>query len=278
MKTTYRTNFEKIKAEYPDVFNALKNAAKELKVECYLIGAQARNIWMGHLDLRMRTTNDIDYYIYVANREVWDKLNKYLVQSEKFKRDIKLPYRFSKDGQMMDVLPFGGIEEKGEVILENPLMHLSVIGSHEVTSDAVTIDDYLKAITLPGTCILKLVAYHENPGRIKDFSDFVFFAENYYEIAGEDLFTDEHLDLLTGGLEYNIACTRLLGRHMAPSLNGDVRLKKIILDVLSRKLYSFSLDAIDQMYSERDSSDQIVLHLKLIAETVRGIEERLTLS
>lgn len=50
-------------------------------------------------------------------------------------------------------------------------------------------------------------------------------------------------------------------------------MKSIILEVLNNKLFSFSLADIDEMYAVKDADDHQMVELKLIAETIRGINE-----
>lgn len=119
MSNIYKTNFDEVKEVYKGIFNALERALIKFEIDYYLIGAQSRDVWTNHLDLDKRTTRDIDYCVYVNERETWNKLTEYLVNKEGFKRDEKEPYRFYYDG-IVDLIPFGGIEENGEVILNNP--------------------------------------------------------------------------------------------------------------------------------------------------------------
>ncbi len=56
----------------------------------------------------------------MQNRNTWNQLNDHLLEHEGFRRDEKLPHRFYKGGEMMDLIPFGGMEENGEVVLDNP--------------------------------------------------------------------------------------------------------------------------------------------------------------
>lgn len=119
MSNIYRNNFEKIKEVYKDIFEALERAFKRFDIDYYLIGAQSRDVWTDHLNLVKRTTRDIDYCVYVGDRNAWNQLNEYLVREEGFTRDEEKPYRFYK-GEMVDLIPFGGIEDNGEVTLDNP--------------------------------------------------------------------------------------------------------------------------------------------------------------
>ena len=79
-------------------------------------------------------------------------------------------------------MPFGGIEKKGEVILQNPTMELSVVGCKEVMKEAIVIHNKYKVVTLPGLWIMKLVAFDEKrDGRADVGGDFIFIWMIYQE-------------------------------------------------------------------------------------------------
>lgn len=220
-----------------------------------------------------RTTRDIDYCVYVKDYETWLLLNEYLINEEGFKRDAKEPYRFYY-GETVDLMPFGGIEQNGEVILGNPATKLSVYGCKEVTEEAVVIEGNYKVVTLPGLCIMKLISYDEKRDRrAKDWDDYLFLVKNYHEIAGEELFTGNYDDLIEGDFEMQIASARMLGRHMTSILTKNELLKSKILTILQHQLKGFNEDEINRMYEVRDKDDQLVLKFKLISETIKGIND-----
>lgn len=273
MSNIYKTNFEKVKEVYEDIFEALERAFQKFDTDFYLIGAQSRDVWTDHLDLIKRTTRDIDYCVYVKDSDTWNELNEYLINEEGFKRDEKMPYRFYKRN-MVDLIPFGGIEIDGEVILDNPATELSVYGCKEVTEDAVIIEGSFKVVTLAGLSILKLIAYNEKPDlRAKDLDDYFFIVKNYHEIAGEELFENKHVDLVEGDFEMNIASSRMLGRNMALTLNRNMKLKEKIISILSQQLRGFDDLEIDEMYKVRERDDDLILMFKLVSETIKGIKD-----
>lgn len=237
MSNIYKTNFEEVKEVYRSIFDALERALKKFNVDFYLIGAQSRDVWTNHLSLRdKRTTRDIDYCVYVNDYATWQALTEYLVNEEGFTRDQKEPYRFYY-GEIVDLIPFGGIEQNGEVVLENPTTELSVYGCREVTEDAALIEGSFKVVTLPGLCIMKLIAFDEKPDRrAKDIDDFLFILKNYGEIAGEQLFEEPYEDLIEGDFETHIAAARMLGRHIAQIVNKNAGLKEKMMNILRQRL------------------------------------------
>jgi predicted nucleotidyltransferase len=273
MSNIYKTNFHKVKEVYKGIFDALERALIKFEIDYYLIGAQSRDVWTNHLDLDKRTTRDIDYCVYVKDPATWNMLTEYLIKEEGFKRDEKEPYRFYF-GEIVDLIPFGGIEENGEAILTNPTTELSVYGCKEVTEEAVLIEGTFKVVTLAGLCVMKLIAYNEKPGsRAKDIDDFFFLVKNYHEIAGEELFDGNYDDLLEGDFEMQIASARMLGRHMTAILKKNKTLKEKIVDILNNQLSGFGENDINQMYEVRENNDESVLKFKLVLETIKGIKD-----
>jgi predicted nucleotidyltransferase len=248
-----QANFEKIRQHYNPVFTALERAMAIYDIDFYLIGAQSRDVWTNHLSMDKRITRDIDFAVYVSSLGDWNKLSVYLLEKENFKRDPTQSYRFYQGDLMIDLVPFGGLEVDGEVILENPHTQLSVYGCREVTEQAILISDKYKVITLPGLCIMKLIAYNEKPDwRQKDWDDFVLIVTNYGDIAGEQLFDGNYDDLIVDNFELSVASARMMGRHLQMIVNKNAHLKEGIVQILENKLQKFSQDEIDQMYSVND--------------------------
>ena len=271
----WQTNFDEVKEAYSPVFGILEKAFSKFGIDYYLIGAKSRDVWTHHLNLNARVTRDIDYSVYIGNYEEWNELNEYLL-NEGFNRDEKQPYRFYYKGFTIDLLPFGGIEENGEVILKNPTTELSVYGCKEVVEEAIVIHDKYKVVTLPGLCIMKLIAFNERPDRTKDMDDFLLILFNYHEIAGEQLFEGYHDDLIENDFELPVASARLLGRHMQSILNKNENLKNKIVTIFKERLGKFSDEDIQQMYNVRDKDDKQVEQMKLISEAIKGINDEYT--
>lgn len=143
MSNIYKPNFDRVKKVYNEIFEALERALLKFGVDFYLIGAQSRDVWTDHLNLIKRITRDIDYCVYVKDRQTWNELNQYLINEEGFIRDENEPYRFYKK-HTVDIIPFGGIEKNGEVVLDNPTTELSVYGCKEVTEDAIIVEGNFK--------------------------------------------------------------------------------------------------------------------------------------
>jgi predicted nucleotidyltransferase len=107
-----KKNFERLKTEgLKKTFEVLELVFKKYDIDYYLIGARARDLWTDHLALsQKRTTEDIDFCIYIREYEQYRSLVKELTEIHRFRRDDCEPYRFYFEGTI-DLIPFGGIEK-----------------------------------------------------------------------------------------------------------------------------------------------------------------------
>jgi predicted nucleotidyltransferase len=272
--TFLKKNFERLKNEgLKETFDVLEKVFKKFEIDYYLIGARARDLWTDHILLgEKRTTEDVDFCIYINEHKQYQALVKELIETYGFKRDEEEPYRFYFNGTI-DLIPFGGIEKNGEVLLENPPTELSVYGTKEAVAHALIVEGNFKVVTLPGLCVMKLIAFHEKPDRrAKDLDDFYFLLENYGEIAGDQLFEGaEYEDLIKDNFDFPIACARLLGRQIKIIVSGNSELSDKLKKILSSRLQKFSEQEIDAMYEVRDSRDKLIERLKMVSQLLKDL-------
>ncbi len=271
-----KRNFERLKNEgLKETFELLELAFKRYGIDYYLIGARARDLWTDHLDLRgKRTTEDVDFCIYISEHDQFKMLVKDLVDIYGFNRDEKESYRFYFNGTI-DLIPFGGIEKDGEVLLDNPPIELSVYGTMEAVANAEIVEGAFKVVTLPGLCVLKLIAFYEKPDRrAKDLEDFYFLLDNYGEIAGNQLFEGvEYEDLITDDFELSLASARLLGRQIKNITEGSPELLTKLNQILVSRLQGFSEQEINSMYQARENGDKLIERFKLVSEVIKGLND-----
>ena len=272
--TFLKKNFERLKNEgLKETFEILELIFKKFGVDYYLIGARARDLWTDHIPLgEKRTTEDVDFCIYINEHKQYQALVKELTESYGFERDEKEPYRFYFNGTI-DLIPFGGIEKNGEVLLENPPTELSVYGTKEAVAHAQIVEGDFKVVTLPGLCVLKLIAFLEKPDRrAKDLQDFYFLLENYGEIAGDQLFEGaDYEDLIKDNFDFPIASARLLGRQIKIIVSGNSELTDKLKQILSSRLQGFSEQEIDAMYEVRDAGDKLIERLKMVSQLLKDL-------
>lgn len=271
-----RINFEQLRNEgLKPVLDAVERVFPSIGIDFYLIGAMARDVWINHISFRnKRTTRDIDFCVYVKDLFQYKEVQKWLIEREGFTRDKSQPYRmYAPDGQMIDLIPFGEIEQDNAVFLDDPPMELSVLGTKEITDSSIAIDKTFKVITLPGLCVLKLIAWNDKPEiRAKDLEDFNFLLHNYFSISGEGLYEQPFDDLLNNDFQPQIAAARMLGRQINEILNESARIRNKVLEILPRLLKGFTNPEIEQLYKANQSDIQIV-GFKMVLEVIKGINE-----
>ncbi|MFN8209256.1 MAG: hypothetical protein U0T82_17905 [Bacteroidales bacterium] len=265
-----KTNFDQtVRQKFGKSLDALEKAFNLFGIDYYLIGAFVREVWTDHIpnlpDKRM--TRDLDFAIYIREHTQFEALKNHLVENEKFIEHDE-PYRLlTPERNIIDLIPFGGIEENNEVLLKgHKVVQLSVFGTREVTSKALIIEGSFKVITLPGLVVMKLISGNENPGRGKDLEDFYYILLNYADIASDDLYLEQNLDLLETCSEVRFAGARLVAREMQPILNESQELRMMVLTILTKHLGGFSFDDIDGMYEEIKPPDRQILRLKSVRE------------
>jgi len=269
--STLKTNFDNtIRKKFGKTLKALENAFQEFEIDYYLIGAYVRDVWTDHIKILpdRRATRDIDFAIYINEYKQYENLKLYLIRAAGFK-EHKEPYRLlSPDNNTIDLIPFGGVEQNGEVLIKGAkVVELSVFGTKEVTEKAKVIEGNFKVITLPGLAILKLITWHETDDRAKDLEDFFYILQNYADIATEDLYLEENLHLLDEYDEVRFSGARLLGREMLKITIEMPALKNKVHYILSLLVKDHNPKEIDEMY-DADKQDLRFLKLKLVKELI----------
>lgn len=246
----YKISLEKIKQGHlRDVLAELEHYLHDLDLDCYLIGALARDIWMtGVHDIQQkRSTKDVDLAVLIPTKERYLQLKDRLIGNGHFKEVRDNPFKLIHSGKTeIDVLPFGGLDREGNVLLAGAgFTSLTIEGFSEVFESAtvpVELSGHeFRVCTLPGIVILKLIAYDDRPEmRSKDIQDIVAIIENYFNIASADLFS-KHFDLLQKlDSEFDTFCigAHLLGRHMKPILSRSELLTSRITKILQSAIES----------------------------------------
>lgn len=272
---TLKNNFNNtIRNKFGEALNALEKAFQDFDIDYYLIGAFVREVWTDHIKTLpdKRATRDIDFAIYINEHEQYNKLKLHLIEKAGFK-EHKEPYRLlTPDNNIVDLIPFGGIEQNGEVLIKgHKVVELSVFGTKEVTEKAEVIENNFKVITLPGLAVLKLISWYETDDRAKDLEDFYYVLQNYADIATDDLYLEENLHLLEEYDEVRFSGARLLGKEMLKIIKGTPELKKRIAQILFLLIKDHTPKDIDEMY-DAEKSDIQFLRLKLVKELIIEVD------
>jgi len=207
------------------MLSALERGFEKFGIDYYLVGAVARDVWMGgiHQIEPRRATGDIDFAVLINDKNTYGQLKDYLINVEGFHSYSGNAFVLIwKDRTEVDLLPFGAIEDKDRKVTTTGLglTSINLQGFTEVYEEGLPQlnlegKHQFKFCTLPGIVLLKMIAWDDRPDYrrddIKDISDILnhFFDMYRIEIWGNhnDLFGDENTELK------HIAA-RVMGREM----------------------------------------------------------------
>ncbi len=236
-------SFKELTPWFKEVFNLADEACRDLNTPLYLIGAQARHFHLAEKGIKpSRGTMDIDFALMLPDMNIYEKLLDSLLN--KGFRKAAEPYRIIHDATntVVDLLPFGEVEEKGTVKFTDRKTELSVVGLKEVLNEPsrMKLDEEttVQVTPLEGIIILKLISFDEKPERTKDLDDihdilihyFEMNDNRFYEILPDcmDEFSETHFTLEAGAW--------LAGYDIGRLLTAYDSLKKYIVNILENEV------------------------------------------
>lgn len=208
------------------VFAALDDVMRQRNVPCYLIGAAAKDLQALRSGIKpVRYTNDIDFAIMVPDHAAYQAIMQDLL--DQGFHATRQPYRVvhTATDTVVDLLPYGGIEEQGTVRFHERDTQLVMLGFAEVLqqADPIAMADgrTLHVPPLPGMCLLKLLAYGDRPDRKKDLSDILSIIDQYFDVALQHI-TAEHADLFDEeDFDRNRCAARAIGRQIGTTIKSN---------------------------------------------------------
>jgi len=224
---------------FKEVFEILEKIMKRHKIPYYLIGVNAIALQLLRKNIKpSRGTKDIDFAIMISSTEEYQTIITDL-ESKGFTK-VQAPWTFYNKAfnAVIDVLPFGEIEEEFTLNFNKRTIDLHVLGLKEVLADAREIFIDEKVVQIPplqGMVILKLISWSDRPEeRDQDPGDILriiqhYFDFNYDEILENhnDIFPEEELD------ELKISA-RVLGRNARKYLQSSKKLEERVLNILTK--------------------------------------------
>jgi predicted nucleotidyltransferase len=222
-----------------EVYIILEEVFSKYGIAYYLIGANARDVHLYKKGIKpARGTADIDFAIMVPDFEMYNTLFKELC-NHGF-REVNEPYRlvFDKTNTVLDLMPYGEIEEAYTVNFTDRQLSLSVLGFKEVGQHIQNIEIPEEGFTLPvtpieGLFILKLISWKDKPSfRTKDLDDLSFLLKHAWDIYEEEAYT-HHPDLFEDdNFDMHTAAAKIIGKKMALILAENKLLKNTITTIL----------------------------------------------
>lgn len=226
-----------------EVIKAVHAATQAEGVPYVLIGAAGRDIVLEHIyEIESPSaTRDVDFAVMLDGWPAYDALRERLAQAHGFETATRAYRLRAPQGLLVDLIPFGGIEEPaGEISL--PPQHTRVIvtlGFVEAHAHALLVEidgvGPIQVASLTGLSVLKLLAWRDR-GAARDAEDFALLARNYYDLLGEevylrhaDLFDEDDFEMLT-------ASARVLGRDAGVLTAGSTPLREALVALLEEQI------------------------------------------
>jgi predicted nucleotidyltransferase len=240
--TSAKTYKELASPHFGEVFASIEKTCRQMHISVYLIGAHARIILLLEQGIQpMRGTGDIDFAVMMPDMATYDSFLSALEKTG-FSR-AKEPYRviYDKTNTIVDILPFGQIEEEGTIKFTDRKTELSVVGMEEVLDGAVLVKHESFNVSIPplvGILILKLISWNEQPNRKKDLDDIYEIIHNYWETIADDFYRN-HTDLIDElNEEYFMleAAARMIGIEMKKIVMKKSRLSTLIQNILQKEI------------------------------------------
>ena len=136
-----------------------------------------------------------------------------------------------KSGLLVDLVPFGGMEEASGQIAWPPdfSVVMSTVGFHEAYDNSIEVriaDDLIvKVASLAGLALMKIVAWDDRRFE-RDAQDLGLIMRHYLDAGNQDrVYTEQGdcFDLLNEEFDYDKASARILGRDLGRLLTDTSR-------------------------------------------------------
>lgn len=247
---------------FKETFNCIDEIMNAHNIPYYLIGANAIALeLLKHGIKPSRGTRDIDFAIMISNMEEYEKINNDLIDKG-FKKTNE-PYRFYSDNYnlVIDVLPFGLIEEQLKEHFVERYVDLHFIGFKEVLEEAVKVHIEDKIANIPplaGMIILKLLAWSDRPeNRENDLADIIKIIDSYYALEYDEI-VEFHYDTFPDDdtpIDQLLVAAEVLGRKAKLFINKSKRLSERIHQILESNLHNISESRLLRDWAHKLDSD-----------------------
>jgi predicted nucleotidyltransferase len=265
-------------AYHGEVYKILEKVFSENKIKYYLVGANARDVQLFKAGIKpTRGTADIDFAVMIPDFVVYDKLFDELC--EKGFRRTKENYRlvYDKTNTVLDLMPYGEIEQDYTVNFTERDITLSVLGFKEVGEYAEDISIKDAGFSLPtspvvGLIILKLISWNDKHSRTKDLEDISLLLKSGWDFYEEEAY-ENHLDLFDDNFEMTTAAARIIGRKMKPILKLNKKLYQTIIDILNVAISEKPKAGNTEIILAQNMNKSLEEVQGILSEIKKGIEE-----
>jgi len=237
--STYTNLYEALGNEYlKNIISDTIEAANELDIDLFGVGALARNVWYVENDRAPRGTKDVDFGVYIPNPDTYTALKSKLIKDYKYVQSAENTFcLISPDNIPVDLLPFGEIENQGKVLIDGKgLTTIKLDGFREVYDKGVREVDIgsqrINICTIPSVVLLKLIAYDDRPEhRIKDPLDISSIIIEFPHIES-DLLWEEYSHLYDQDISHEEIGTIVLGSEVGKLICQNKQLLDRVLRIV----------------------------------------------
>lgn len=193
MMNTSNQSYKELAIPYfKEVFEIIDEIMRKYQIPYYLIGVNAIALELLKENIKpSRGTKDIDFAIMISSTKEYQTIITDL-ESKGFAK-VQAPWTFYNKAfnAVIDVLPFGEIEQEFTLNFNKRQIDLHVLGLKEILADAreIYIDEKIVQIPpLPGMVILKLVAWSDRPeDRDQDPGDILKIIQHYFDYNYDEI-------------------------------------------------------------------------------------------
>ncbi len=265
-------------ANHGEVYQILEEVFTSNQIKYYLIGANAKDVQLYKAGLKpVRNTADIDFAVMVPTFEKYDVIFDTLCNRGFKKTEESYRLIFDKTNTILDLLPYGEIEQNYTVNFDTRDISLSVLGFKEVGEHAEEITIQEIGISIPttpvvGLIILKLISWNDKKDRIKDLKDISLLLNSGWEFYEAEAY-ENHLDLFDDDFEMVTAAARIIGRKMKPILALNEKLHQTIISILDEAILEKSKANTTEVTLALNMKKSLQEVQKILNEIKMGIKE-----
>ncbi|GJM33629.1 MAG: hypothetical protein DHS20C18_26300 [Saprospiraceae bacterium] len=213
-------------------------AANELDIDFFGVGALARNVWYVENDRAPRGTKDVDFGVYIPDANTYSALKSKLIKDYKYVQSSENAFcLISPDNIPVDFLPFGEIENQVKVLIDGKgLTTIKLDGFKEVYDEGVREVEIgsqrINICTIPSVVLLKLIAYDDRPEyRSKDPLDVSSIINEFPHIES-DLLWEDYSHLYDQDISHEEIGTIVLGSEVGKLICQNKELLDRVLRII----------------------------------------------
>jgi len=264
---------------FKEVFDCIDEVMIKLNVSYYLIGASAISLELLKDGVKpSRGTKDIDFAIMISSIQEFESIVEELSNYGFNKVEAPWTLYNAHYNIVIDLLPFGEIEEKFTLNFNERYTDLHVLGLSEVLKDPETVQIEEKAIqipSLPGMVILKLIAWSDRPEeRDSDLYDILRIIEHYFDLNFDEI-VEHHNDTFPENdeLDQLKVAARVLGRKASQFLNISETINDRILKTINDNITDPKNSAIAKQWIRKKEWD-LEYAVQILEEFKLGLIEK----